>query len=143
MMSRNCDAGFNICFTTSKCNDARTSTSACWIYILCKCCFTLILVFRLYKKERRVYNGEENDKAAVSSDMEIVKAASKSFLSKSIVERSVHASNITKLEASPLSRTFRSEENFKKSNRDETILFPSKYPPEYIPAGEFFIILSS
>ena len=143
-MSMSCDSGFNICFTASKCNDGRNSTSVCWILILCECCFTLFLVFRLYKNERRVYTGEENVKAAVSSDMDRLKALSKkSFLSKSILDRSVHASNITELEACPLSRTFRSEENFKKSNRDETILFPSRYPPEYIPVGKFFIIFNN
>lgn len=139
-MMNSCKPGFQVCFASSVCRDGKTSTAACWIYILV---LIIILAFFLIQLRRKINKARKGDfseiaKAAVSTDVKRLKNMLKRhesihFSNQSIVEKKITARNISQLVVEPLDRTLRSEENFIKGNRDLDIKFPSDYPPEYEP----------
>ncbi|GFH57868.1 hypothetical protein CTEN210_14344 [Chaetoceros tenuissimus] len=137
-----CKPGFQVCFASSACRDGKTSTAACWIYILV---LIIILAFFFIQLRRKLNQAtktasSEVVKSAVSTDVNRLKNMLKSYksidmMNQSIVEKNITARNITQLAVEPLDRTLRTEENFIKGNRDLDIEFPSEYPPEYEPVN--------
>ena len=136
MSSDNCSATFGACFSKSGCSDGEQSTGNCWIFIAVQillsviCGITLIIM--------RVRKGNEEDKIIVSTGQQRLRNEMAEHLRSSKIAQTKSA-KLKILHPQPLTDTFRSENNFMKSNADSEIKFPSNSRPEYVPTPDISV----